>query len=93
LQSLTINSFILYRQTKINNTNYLDETTIPMDLILYLSLYYLVNDLVHLPNLTITNQVEMWPHPKNDATTNPLDLYPSSRVTYPQNAHPSSEAG
>jgi len=28
----------------------LDETTIHVDTILYLSLYYLVNDLVHLPN-------------------------------------------
>jgi len=31
----------------------LDETTISIDTILYLSLYYLVNDLVHLPNSTI----------------------------------------
>jgi len=30
----------------------LDETTIHVDTILYLSLYYLVNDLVHLPNQT-----------------------------------------
>jgi len=35
-------------------TNCLDETTILVDTILYLSLYYLVNDLVHLPNLHIT---------------------------------------
>jgi len=32
--------------------NCLDETTIPVDMILYLSLYYLVNDLVHFPNPT-----------------------------------------
>jgi hypothetical protein len=31
----------------------MDKTTIHVDMILYLSLYYLVNDLVHLPNLTI----------------------------------------
>jgi len=53
LQSLTLNCFILYRQTKISNTICLDETTIHVDTILYLSLYYLVNDLVHLPNLII----------------------------------------
>lgn len=52
-----------------------------------------LNGLVHLSNPTITNQVEMWPHPENDAPTNPLDLYPSSRVAYPQKVHPSSEAG
>ena len=31
----------------------MDETTIPVDTILYLSLYYLVNDLVHLSYPTI----------------------------------------
>jgi len=42
LQSLTLISFILYRQLKISNTNCLDETTIPVDTLLYLSLYYLL---------------------------------------------------
>jgi len=32
----------------------LDETTIIVNTLLYLSLYYLVNDLVHLPNPTIS---------------------------------------
>jgi len=50
---LTLISFILYRQLKISNVNCLDETKIPVHTILYLSLYYLVNDLVHLPNPTI----------------------------------------
>jgi len=53
LQSLTLNSYILYRELKIINASCLDETTIHVDTILYLSLYYLVNDLVHFPNLTI----------------------------------------
>jgi len=35
--------------------NCLDETTIHVDTILYLSLYYLVNDLVHFPNPTINH--------------------------------------
>jgi len=35
---------------KISKENCLDETIIHVDTILYLSLYYLVNDLVHLPN-------------------------------------------
>jgi len=39
--------------------NCLDETTIHVDMILYLSLYYLVNDLVHLSNLLIRNYNEM----------------------------------
>ena len=34
---------------KISNENCLDERTILMDLILYLSFYYLVKRLVHLP--------------------------------------------
>jgi len=34
----------------------LDKTTIYVDKILYLSLYYLVNDLVHLPNPTIRSE-------------------------------------
>ena len=43
---------LLYLSTyKISNTDCLDETTIPVDMIRYLSLYYLINDLVHLPNL------------------------------------------
>jgi len=33
----------------------LDETTIHVDMILYLSLYYLVNDFVHLCNPHIKN--------------------------------------
>jgi len=52
LQPLTLISFILYRQLKISNASCLDETTISMDMILYLSLYYLVYDLVCLPNPT-----------------------------------------
>jgi len=38
----------------------LDETTILVDMILYLSLYYLVNDLIHLPNphIKMSNLVE-----------------------------------
>ena len=32
----------------------MDETTIIVNTLLYLSLYYLVNDLVHLPNPTIS---------------------------------------
>jgi len=48
--------YLLYRQLiKLSNENCLDETTIYVDTILYLSLYCLVNDLVHLPNLYITN--------------------------------------
>jgi hypothetical protein len=38
---------------KISNASCLDETIILVDMILCLSLYYLVNDLVHLSNLTI----------------------------------------
>jgi len=40
--------------TKISYANCLDEKTILVDMILYLSLYYIVNDLVHLPNPYIT---------------------------------------
>ena len=43
--------------TKISNANCLDETTIIVDTILYLSFYNLVNDLVHLPYLTIKEHV------------------------------------
>jgi len=32
-----------------SNANFLVGMTIPLDTILYLSLYYLVNDLIHLP--------------------------------------------
>ncbi|AES78293.1 hypothetical protein MTR_7g026940 [Medicago truncatula] len=51
------NPFIFYivKLTKISNANCLDETTIHVDMILYLSLYYLVNDLVHFPYPTIRN--------------------------------------
>ena len=45
--SLTL-KFYIVKRTKISNANCLDERTIPVDTILYLSLYYLVNDLVHL---------------------------------------------
>jgi len=38
---------------KISNASSLDETTIIVDMILHLSLYYFVKDLVHLSNLTI----------------------------------------
>jgi len=41
-KSRTLISFILYRQLKISNANYLKETKIPVDTILYLSLSYLV---------------------------------------------------
>jgi len=37
--------------------NCLDETTIHVNMILYLSLYYFVNELVHLPNSIINKQV------------------------------------
>jgi len=48
------NPYLLYRQlTKISNASCLDETTILVDTILYLSLNYLVKDLVHLPYPTI----------------------------------------
>jgi hypothetical protein len=42
-------SFIYFYCSQISNENCLVETTIFMDMMLYLSLYYLVNDLVHLP--------------------------------------------
>jgi len=57
LQSLTLISFILYHQLKISNASCLEETTIHVDTILYLSLYYLVNDLVHLPNPSIKGRM------------------------------------
>jgi hypothetical protein len=38
-------------KNQLCNANCLDETTIHVDTILNLSLYYLVNDLIHLPNL------------------------------------------
>jgi len=47
--------YIVY--LKNNNTSCLDKTIIHVDTILYLSLYYLVNDLLHLPNPTITCQL------------------------------------
>ena len=53
MQSLTLISFSLHRQLTISNTSCLDETIIHVDTILYLSLYYLINDLVHLSNSTI----------------------------------------
>jgi len=49
--------FYLYRKKKKRNANCLDKTTIHVDMILYLSLYYLVNDLVHLPNSHINKQL------------------------------------
>jgi len=50
----TFNPNLLYRKlTKISNEYCLDETTISVDTILYLSIYYLVNDLVHLSYPTI----------------------------------------
>ena len=66
MQSLTLISFILYRQLKISNANYFDETTIHVDTILYLSLYYLVNDLLHLRNPTI-NVSCIFVHAKHDS--------------------------
>jgi len=48
---------------KISNANCLDETTILVDTILYLYLYYLVNGLVHLPNLHINGEGKTRPHP------------------------------
>jgi len=54
-KQIKIATYLLYRQlTKIRNAIFLDETTIPMNTILYLSLYYLVNDLIHFPYPTIT---------------------------------------
>jgi len=52
---LTLNFYIV-KLTKISNASCLDRTTIlvVVDTILYLSLYYLVNNLVHLPNPHIT---------------------------------------
>jgi len=47
-------TLLFYRKLKISNANCLNEMTILVDTILYLSLYYLVNDLVHLPDLPIT---------------------------------------
>jgi len=41
----------MVKLTKISNVNCSGETTIPVDMIIYLSLYYLVDDLVHLPYL------------------------------------------
>jgi len=41
----------------------LDKTTIHVDTILYLSLYYLVNDFIHLPNPTISyacDELSIW---------------------------------
>jgi hypothetical protein len=49
-------SFIILSTYKISNANGLDEMTIPVDTILYLSLYYSVSDLVHWPNLHIKYQ-------------------------------------
>jgi len=40
--------------------NCLDETTIHVDTILYLSLYYLVNNLVHLPIPTIALNIYIY---------------------------------
>jgi len=48
--------------------------TIHVDMILYLSLYYLVNDLVHLPNPTMT-----LPHPLR---TDVHDRFPLSTLTF-----------
>jgi hypothetical protein len=48
--------------------------TIPVDTILYLSLYYLVSDLVHLPNSTIiiqANQVE----PVQEINSDKIETY------------------
>jgi len=44
--------------------NCLDETTIPMYIIFYLSLYYLVINLVHLPNMSINKQSFAHSHKK-----------------------------
>jgi len=47
--------FILFC-SQISNTNCLVELSIHVDTILYLSLYYLVSDLIHLPNPTINTR-------------------------------------
>jgi len=46
--------FYIVKLTKISNASCLDKMTIPVGTILYLSLYYLVDDLVHWPNPHIT---------------------------------------
>jgi len=61
-KQIKIATSIFYYTVKpiISNVNCLDETTIHVDMILYLSLYYLVNDLVHLPNLHINIIPYLW---------------------------------
>jgi len=55
LQTLTLNSFIIVSSNKISNANCLDEAKIHVDTLLYLHfINYLLNDLVNLPNPTIS---------------------------------------
>jgi len=49
LYVLFIGFYFIVFCSKISNVNCLVETEIHVDTILYLSLYYLVNDLIHLP--------------------------------------------
>jgi len=52
---------------KISNANCLDEMAIHVDTILHLSLYYLVNNLVHLPNSIHINTLETWSEERNSS--------------------------
>jgi len=84
MQFITLISFILYRQLKISSVNCLDETTIPVDMILYLSLYYLVNDLVQLPNPTIRTK-GVWRHVINLTLKSVMELKKSVESVVKEN--------